>query len=163
RPGLQWLASSVIRRWNRGWTPPDEFATYVVIAFVALCALVALVALHGGRLRKEMAAISVELLVLTLIGYITYQTREATAEYRLTGRNFYGALRIRDSGPPAELLSRRTLTHGTINHGEQYLNPARRRLSTTYYGPNTGVGLAIREKEKNGAVRVGVIGLGTGT
>jgi spermidine synthase len=61
------------------------------------------------------------------------------------------------------LDSTRTLTHGTINHGEQYLNPARRHLATTYYGPNTGVGIAIREKQKTGAIRIGVIGLGTGT
>src|SRR5204862_5790387 len=54
-------------------------------------------------------------------------------------------------------------THGTINHGEQFLNPMRRRLPTTYYGPNTGVGIAIREKGKDRAIRVGVIGLGTGT
>ena len=39
----------------------------------------------------------------------------------------------------------------------------RRHLATTYYGPNTGVGFAIREKQKEGAIRVGVIGLGTGT
>jgi hypothetical protein len=57
----------------------------------------------------------------------------------------------------------RGLTHGTINHGEQYLNPARQMLPTTYYGPNTGIGLAIRSKQKNGPIRVGVIGLGTGT
>ena len=55
------------------------------------------------------------------------------------------------------------MTNGTINHGEEYLNPAKRHLPTTYYGPETGVGVAIREKEKKGAIRVGVVGLGTGT
>ena len=78
-------------------------------------------------------------------------------------RNFYGGLKVRDSGDPGSLEATRTLTHGTINHGEEYLNIARRDLPTTYYGPNTGVGLAIREKQKAGAVRIGVIGLGTGT
>jgi SAM-dependent methyltransferase len=72
-------------------------------------------------------------------------------------------LRVRDTGPPSEFDSTRTLTHGTINHGEQLLNPARRNLPTTYYGPGTGVSLAIREKGKDRAIRVGVIGLGTGT
>jgi SAM-dependent methyltransferase len=70
---------------------------------------------------------------------------------------------VRDSGPPTDFDATRTLTHGTINHGEQLLNPARRHLATTYYGPNTGVGVAIREKGKDHAIRVGVIGLGTGT
>ena len=78
-------------------------------------------------------------------------------------RNFYGGLRVRDNGTADTLDATRTLTHGTINHGEEYLNPARRHLATTYYGPNTGVGIAVREKQRTGAVRIGVIGLGTGT
>jgi hypothetical protein len=56
----------------------------------------------------------------------------------------------------------RRLYHGTVNHGEQYLDPARRREVTSYYGPTSGVGLALA----NGRTphrRVGVIGLGTGT
>jgi SAM-dependent methyltransferase len=78
-------------------------------------------------------------------------------------RDFYGGLRVRDSGKPGSLEATRTLTHGTINHGEQYLNIARRRLPTTYFGPNTGIGIAIREKQRTGAIRLGIIGLGTGT
>jgi len=60
-------------------------------------------------------------------------------------------------------MATRTLTHGTITHGTQFLNPAKRDLPTTYYGPSTGVGLAIRDRGNGQAVRVGVIGLGTGT
>ncbi len=85
------------------------------------------------------------------------------AASRLQVRNFYGSLKVSDTGPATDLDARRSLTHGTISHGEQFLNPARRDLPTTYYGPNTGIGLSIREKQKNGAVRIGVIGLGTGT
>jgi SAM-dependent methyltransferase len=98
-----------------------------------------------------------------LIGYLAFQVRMLTADYRVTVRNFYGSLKVRDSGPATDFDATRGLTHGTINHGEQFLNPARRDLPTTYYGPNTGVGVAIREKGKSKAVRVGVIGLGTGT
>ena len=36
-------------------------------------------------------------------------------------------------------------------------------MPTTYFGPNSGIGLAIRAKQKTGPIRVGVIGLGTGT
>jgi SAM-dependent methyltransferase len=82
---------------------------------------------------------------------------------RVLVRNFYGGLRVRENGTPGSLEQTRTLTHGTINHGEEYLNIARRNLPTTYYGPNTGIGLAIRSKQEAGAVRIGVIGLGTGT
>jgi hypothetical protein len=113
--------------------------------------------------RTLPAGVISGLLTIGLGVYVGLQLRESTRDSRVLVRNFYGGLRVRDSGPPTMLDSTRTLTHGTINHGEEYLNPARRDLPTTYYGPNTGVGLAIREKQKTGAIRVGVIGLGTGT
>jgi hypothetical protein len=47
-------------------------------------------------------------------------------------------------------------------HGEQYLPANRRMEPTTYYGPTSGIGLAIKTfREK--PLRVAVIGLGTGT
>jgi hypothetical protein len=95
--------------------------------------------------------------------YLGKDINEQARDSRVMVRNFYGALRVRDSGPATALDSVRTLTHGTINHGEEYLNIAKRHMATTYYGPNTGIGVAIREKQKKGAIRVGVVGLGTGT
>jgi SAM-dependent methyltransferase len=111
------------------------------------------------RLVPDTAA----LLIVGMAVYLGYQTRDATRDARVLVRNFYGGLRVRDSGPASALDSVRTLTHGTINHGEEYLNRARRDMATTYYGPNTGVGVAIRDRQKIGAIRVGVVGLGTGT
>jgi SAM-dependent methyltransferase len=114
--------------------------------------------------RRLPATLLSVVLALALAVFVGMQIREMVRGSRVLARNFYGALRVRDSGTPAELESTRTLTHGTINHGEEYLNPARRDLPTTYYGPNTGIGVAIRAKQKTGkAIRVGVIGLGTGT
>jgi SAM-dependent methyltransferase len=146
-----------------GANEPRGVDNEMVVVLMAACAIVALIALRGGRVKGHVTALAVEMIGLVLIGYIGYHMRQLTADYRLTVRNFYGALRVRDSGPPSEFDATRTLTHGTINHGEQFLNPARRELATTYYGPGTGVGVAIREKGKTRAIRVGVIGLGTGT
>jgi SAM-dependent methyltransferase len=95
--------------------------------------------------------------------YMGKSIREQAEDSRVLVRNFYGALRVRDSGPENALDTVRTLTNGTINHGEEYINVAKRRMPTTYYGPQTGIGVAIREKQKKGAIRVGVVGLGTGT
>jgi len=72
--------------------------------------------------------------------YLGMQIREQAQDARVMVRNFYGALRVHDTGPETSMMAVRTLTHGTINHGEEYLNIARRRLPTTYYGPNTGWG-----------------------
>ena len=102
-------------------------------------------------------------LTAALAVFIGFQIYNSARGARLLVRNFYGGLKVRDSGPATDPTATRSLTHGTINHGEQFLYPPKRDLPTTYYGPNTGVGVAIREKGKGHAVRVGVIGLGTGT
>jgi hypothetical protein len=76
-------------------------------------------------------------------------------------RNFYGALRIQEF-KEGRLLAYRTLLHGTIQHGAQYLSFPENRNPTTYYGRTSGVGLAL-EYCCDGPKRVGVIGLGAGT
>jgi hypothetical protein len=86
-------------------------------------------------------------------------------------RNFYGVLHVSrqesvdtDNGPMHELM------HGTIQHGFQYLDPDKKTWPTSYYGPPTGVGLAIEHHPRRGAkdpsdrtLRIGVVGLGCGT
>ena len=149
---------------------PDEVDKYALAAGLLVVSALALAIMRGDiRLRwarrwRHWAAFGAELTVLALAGYIGYQTHEASSGYRLVERNFYGGLKVRDSGAGGSYNEAvRTLTHGTINHGEQYLSPLRRRQPTTYYGPKTGVGLAILDKQNSGPIRVGVIGLGTGT
>lgn len=81
---------------------------------------------------------------------------------RHASRNFYGTLATFDvdGETPRERL--RTLYHGTVKHGEQYLDPARRREPTAYYGPDSGVGRVLRALPPRPA-RVGIVGLGAGT
>jgi SAM-dependent methyltransferase len=75
-------------------------------------------------------------------------------------RNFYGALRVVESkGPEGEV---RTLYHGTIEHGAEFLSPGRRMAPTSYYGPASGAGLAL-QYFSSGTKRAGIIGLGAGT
>jgi hypothetical protein len=93
--------------------------------------------------------------------------RGSRAEQTLAAtRNFYGVLRVSrelsphsDNGPLNELLN------GSIQHGFQFLDAEKRRLPTTYYGPPSGVGLAIEHHPRRaaGPLRIGVVGLGCGT
>jgi len=80
----------------------------------------------------------------------------------LMTRSFYGTLRVKDTGPVDEPTSVRRLMHGVIMHGEQSLEPNLKRMPTSYYGPDSGIGLAIRHY-KDKPLRLGVVGLGTGT
>jgi len=94
-----------------------------------------------------------------LFQYTSYTVHGAV----LLVRNFYGALRINDTPKTADQDAVRQLTHGTINHGEQFLDPIRRHEPTTYYGPLSGIGLLLRDLSIAGPLKVGVVGLGTGT
>ncbi len=75
-------------------------------------------------------------------------------------RSFYGSLRVVDSIRGEGMA--RTLYHGIVQHGAQYLDPSKRREPTMYFGPQSGAGLILRFC-CNGAKRVGIIGLGAGT
>ncbi|MGA3073623.1 MAG: fused MFS/spermidine synthase [Bryobacteraceae bacterium] len=117
----------------------------------------------GGNWRRP-APLAAGLMALAVTGYLGFVIHERGKGARVMARNFYGGLKVMDetadddSGEPV-----RRLMHGTITHGEQFLNPKFQDRSTTYYGPHSGVGRAIRQDQESGPVRVGVIGLGTGT
>jgi SAM-dependent methyltransferase len=91
--------------------------------------------------------------------YLTHAEWDYLHEARLLTRNFYGALRVTDDDDDGV----RSLAHGTINHGEQYLDAVRRRQPISYYAPDSGIGKLMTDLEKRDAVRIGVIGLGTGS
>src|SRR5262249_34682516 len=71
--------------------------------------------------------------------YAAFNNKQPAIETR---RNFYGILRVDEPGADKNGLYRR-LTHGRVQHGLQYLDPGKRALPTTYYGPHSGVALAI--------------------
>jgi hypothetical protein len=79
-------------------------------------------------------------------------------------RNFYGVVRVLQSGSPDQADYSCHLVHGNTIHGIQMLDPAHRDTPTAYYGPSGGAGLALLNHPRTGAgLRVGALGLGVGT
>ena len=101
------------------------------------------------------------LFAAALAGVLGWIYADLAGDARVRARNFYAALRVSDYGTGTD--ETRTLTHGTITHGKQFRDPARRDWRTTYYGETSGVGRAIEARRAAGPVRIGVIGLGAGT
>jgi hypothetical protein len=77
-------------------------------------------------------------------------------------RNFYGVLTVFENRRDEPEGHNRTLQHGCITHGLQFVDPERRRWATTYYSKESGIGLAIGAIPP-GERRIGLVGLGTGT
>ncbi|MBL8233995.1 MAG: fused MFS/spermidine synthase [Bryobacterales bacterium] len=71
-------------------------------------------------------------------------------------RNFFGVLRVTGDSV------KRTLKHGRITHGFQFLDNARKLQPTAYFGHDSGIGLAMRHMDRR-PLRTGVIGLGVAT
>src|SRR6267142_2106183 len=115
--------------------------------------------LHG---RFGIAARIAFLALTAALAVALFRTyAENSADTRVRSRNFYGVLNVHDSGEGPDAM--RVLSHGTIVHGKQFLEPDRRDWPTTYYGLTSGIGLALLDARAHGPLRVGVVGLGTGT
>ena len=144
-------------------------AYYELPLALGACAVIVVLALkHDSPLEwfsrwRQPAPLFAAALTIALCVYLGTKMHEIGRDNRLMVRNFYGGLRVRDSGAETGLDTVRTLIHGTINHGEEYLTPSKRDIPITYYGGSTGVALAVKDRQSRGPIRLGVIGLGTGT
>jgi hypothetical protein len=85
-------------------------------------------------------------------------------------RNFYGVLSVWERYEDDPIQHSYELYHGRVLHGLQLRNAEYRRRATSYYGNQTGVGLALRYQARRwntapeeATLRVGAVGLGTGT
>ena len=148
---------------------PHLFDTYaeLPITLAACPALVAIVLWFwpGEWSHKALLAIVRVAMIALTIGlgaYLGYKKHLDDRRFLRSVRNFYGVLRVYDAPGTVESTGVRRLIHGTINHGEQVLNPDERSSPTTYYGYNSGVGRAFRYLDRNPRIRAGLIGLGAG-
>lgn len=96
--------------------------------------------------------------------YGSGEGRRAPARVLERSRNFYGTLVV--FGVQGEQGAFRSLSHGRILHGEQYEDPARRRIPLAYYGTNSGLAFALERHPKRAAgdhLSIGDVGMGCGT
>jgi spermidine synthase len=131
----------------------------VALAFLATAALALVVTCQNGWAQQLLWSVGTALmLALVIMLHIVYARSTLVEE-----RNFYGALRVRESHVPPQAETVRTLLHGTIEHGTQWFAPQFRRNPTTYYAIDSGVGIALGFCCDDRSRNIGVVGLGAGT
>ena len=133
-------------------------ATYeypLALCFTALAA--AAVLWNDGFLSRAFWTVG----TAALVAVLAYHVHAYEKNSILVARNFYGSLRVQLHH---DWLKQpyRTLYHGMIEHGAQYVDPPGNSQPTTYYARNSGVGLAFGFF-KQPSRHIGVVGLGTGT
>jgi hypothetical protein len=111
----------------------------------------------GGNLKVRVPLMALLLGGFTaLVATVTMGNQPSIA----SARNFYGTLRVVHQTDQNGLM--RELRHGRTRHGFQYHEYPQRTWPTSYYGPHSGVGIALKSLEQPNR-RVGIIGLGAGT
>jgi len=114
--------------------------------------------LYGGRPVWAWGIYCLLAALLIAFLYLSLGVKNSNAVESI--RNFYGVLRVSDNQRDDQIV--RSLQHGRIVHGAQYMGSQRHQWPTTYYGATSGVGRAF-SINRNHKRHVGVLGLGVGT
>ena len=154
-----------------GWNPGGTGAAALAIAAVltAVPAVAAVLWLrHSGFARHWLwPRLTVAAVIFLAECFMVVRIRSTGTHSLAAERNFFGTLRVQVV-PPAGKETRPylQLTHGQINHGIQYVDGELRRQPVSYYGPESGIDLAVRRHPQRLAgkpLHIGVLGLGVGT
>ena len=111
--------------------------------------------------RTTAGILSTGLVVLAVV--LVNHAKEAGHGALVTGRNFYGVLSVLEHRKLEPESHYYTLLHGRITHGLQFAAPERAPMVTSYFGPRTGIGLAMKNFPRQENQRIGLLGLGVGT
>ncbi len=133
---------------------PGDFEVAAGLALAAIVLAWKVAPVGRIALAGALAAVA-----FTGYGVVTYVGNNI-ADTRVMKRNFYSSLRTRDEVRDEGTV--RKLIHGTINHGEQFVDTDKRRQAIAYFGPKAGIVRAL-EALRHPDMRVGIVGLGAGT
>ncbi|MGZ5046562.1 MAG: spermidine synthase [Usitatibacter sp.] len=139
-------------------TLPGYLELEIALVVVAAIAL-------GVNVRRPLPVVGLLVVVLSFVcGAFVWRVRNFTEDTVYIERNYYGVLRVKENSTSiAGVETRyRSLVHGSILHGEQWLSEKYRRSATTYYKTTSGIGRTLVAFEGK-PIRVGVIGLGAGS
>jgi hypothetical protein len=144
-----------------GVVAPLVLNAYFELAFgIVLCAVLLMWQVRREIIIMRVLAVAAS---LTATGCAVWGIQEFFDATILSTRNFYGVLRVQESGIGTD-DAHRSLIHGTIMHGNQYLAPAFKHQPSTYYTPTSGIGRVLESLHPTkDPIKVGIIGLGTGT
>jgi hypothetical protein len=162
--------------------PSPQYNAVVAVVIIALGALALRSSQTAGVLRAGIATAASILIGIVVLGAIYSVGTFLTFRYTIFAiRDFYGVFRIETNVTEDPGKYRYfQLQSGAITHGLQFQDPTLRYLPTLYYARETGLGILLmnfpRTSTDNSdnsdnsndppsprAIRIGVIGLGTGT
>ena len=141
----------------------------LILCSLAVAALVAFLCsgnpvpatLAQQRRAATFSAVFAGILLAAILAYPPFELEHGAIA---TTRNFYGVLTV--SSDTSGESPRRVLRHGRITHGFQFTDEPESRTPTSYYAPQSGIGLVLTNypgRASGKTLRVGIVGLGVGT
>jgi hypothetical protein len=115
-----------------------------------------LLTIAAFRFSRRPLRFALAIAALLIAGHLT-SSRDGVL---MASRSFFGVLGVTQYAGSGY----RALWHGTTLHGQQSLDPARRREPLTYYHPSGPIGQTVAMlKAQRARTRVGAVGLGAGS
>ena len=121
-----------------------------------------------SRLTKSVIIAVWFPMIASMVFFLNTHIRDEINSSLVAKRGFYGVLRVYE-GDVNTLEHRRSLYHGRIKHGQQFVATEKTRAEpSTYFMANSGVGVLSRFHPKHlppslEPMKIGVVGLGIGT
>ena len=162
-----------------GLIAPILFNSYLELPIIIIiCSLITLQFILKNRdiwqkilnmpIFKQRKSVYIMLIIavlyLYILGITVFNSYQKLNKPNLaSSRNFYGVLHVKTifESPLNDYLT--FLISGDIIHGTQFKSAERSKIPTTYYGTDSGLGLIFKALPADKKLRIGAIGLGTGT
>ncbi|MBI3478533.1 MAG: hypothetical protein HY010_22625 [Acidobacteria bacterium] len=163
------VAITIVVAYAIGIWDPEVAGVLAVVRFYPIVFLIGTIVVLGTLVFEQsptppkstfrFVQILVALLALGSFVVLGYNARPKPGMVS-SARNFFGLVRVfRDH-------NMQMLVHGQTTHGAQ-LDPPDQRVPLAYYGPDSGIGVVLRNHSKRSGwtsnLRIGVVGLGVGT
>ena len=161
---IDWLLAGLA---EQAKTIPRSYFLSLRIGMWILLALFVMVWIARRKYRnfrhwRFLACLWLSLGWLGLATTLWMQGRRADGDIIYTSRNFYGVLTVYEHRRNEPKSHHFLLQHGRITHGLQFADREQATWPISYYGAESGIGLAMAAMPA-GPRRIGVVGLGTGT
>lgn len=163
------------------WVAPAVFTSYFEFqAAIGACMVLLLLmyrldrwkGMDRAKLRTDVRKMALEgavvIMAIFLVRWAVLSNQPSAAGSTVCmKRNFYGALRVSSRFADTPENHQLVMAHGTTIHGFQFQDERKRQVPTSYYARQSGIAVAIENHPRYLAgqepLRLGVIGLGTGT
>jgi len=148
----------------------QAFYEHSIALLLCAVSLSVLILSHSAKLRTPRLAWGLAgLLVLALAATRVYGHWRDSRDVTVSARDFYGAIQVVNGfvngfvNGVERQAAYRSLRHGQIVHGQQFIDPSQAQTPTAYYGLRSGVARVFSARAPQTPLRIGALGLGVGT